>query len=282
MRIFLTGNRGQLGRALETRLAEHVLGSGDLPEWDMTDPDAAIGAICDFRPDIVVHAAALTHVDYCAEHPEEAVRANGVGTYHVALACREIGAMCVAVSTNEVFDGRADRPYQEYDPRSPINPYGYSKLVGEQVVERYAPAYMIVRTSWLYAAGGTNFIHKIIARAETGGPLRVVTDEVGSPTYVNDLADGIARLISVGRPGVFHLTNEGYCSRYEFAQEILRLSGHDVPIEPITSDVFQRASTPPPFAPLANVFAAAQGVRLRSWRQALAEYIRDHASGGSV
>lgn len=248
----------------------------------MTDAAQVVESLRDFRPDVVIHAAALTGVDYCAEHPKEAVLINGVGTYNVALACREVGASLVAISTNEVFDGQAHRPYQEYDRRNPINPYGYSKYVAEQVVERIAPRYVIVRTAWLYAHSGTNFIHKIIARAREDQPLRVVTDEVGSPTYVVDLADALIHLIETDRPGIYHLTNVGACSRYEFAQEILRLVGLDsVPVEPITSDAFERASTPPPYAPLDNVFAAAAGVTMRPWEEALAEYIAQHEQGNA-
>lgn len=277
MRVFITGHRGQLGRALMARLgSEHTLEGGDLPDWDMTDPAQAAERIREAAPDAVIHAAALTNVDYCARNPEEAVRVNGVGTYNIVMACREVGARLIAISTNEVFDGQAQRPYQEYDSRHPANPYGYSKVVAEQVVERFAPDYAIVRTAWLYAPGGVNFIHKILERARAGQPLRVVTDEVGSPTHVEDLADGLAKLLAVGKPGVFHLTNAGACSRYEFAQEIVRLAGLDVDIEPITSDAFERASTPPPYAPLDNVFAAALGISLRLWQDALAEYITAH------
>ncbi len=279
MRIFITGHKGQLGRELQAQLGDHVLAGGDRPEWDMTDATQVEAALREFQPEVVIHTAALTDVDYCAEHPDEALRVNGVGTYNVALACREVGALLVAISTNEVFDGQATRPYQEYDARRPINPYGYSKYVAEQVVERFAPRYMIVRTAWLYAPGGVNFVHKILARARAGGPLRVVTDEVGSPTYVRDLAGALVQLVMLRKPGVYHLTNAGSCSRYEFACEIVRLAGLDVPVEPITSAAFQRASTPPPYAPLQNVFAAALGVTLRPWQEALAEYIAQYERG---
>jgi dTDP-4-dehydrorhamnose reductase len=280
MRIFVTGSEGQLGTVLRASLAEagHEVAGGDLPGWDMMDGRQVEVGLRAFAPDVVLHAAALTNVDYCAEHPQEAVRINGVGTYNVALACREIGAQIVAISSNEVFDGTADRPYEEYDPRRPINPYGRSKAVAEQVVERFAPDYMIVRTAWLYAPGGTNFIHKILERARSGGPLRVVTDEVGSPTYAVDLADGLTRLIALGRPGIYHLANAGACSRHEFAEAIVELAGLDTPVEPITSDAFDRPSTPPPYSPLANVFAAALGVTMRPWREALAAYLAEHES----
>ncbi|MBN1312509.1 MAG: dTDP-4-dehydrorhamnose reductase [Anaerolineae bacterium] len=278
MRIFITGHKGQLGKVLRTSLVAegHTLLGGDLPEWEMTDAEQVMESLQVFSPDVVIHSAALTNVDYCAENPEEAVRINGVGTYNVALACREVDALLVAISTNEVFDGRAKRPYQEYDQCNPVNPYGYSKYVAEQVVERLAPRYMIVRTAWLYASGGVNFIHKIIARARSGSRLRVVTDEVSSPTYVNDLAAALLDLLEVGRPGIYHLTNAGECSRYHFAQEILRLIGLDVSIEPISLDDFVRPSMPPAYAPLANVFGAAAGIELRPWQEALAEYVAQY------
>lgn len=275
MRIFITGHKGQLGKVLRARLVAegHTILGGDLPEWEMTRADQVLESLRVFSPEIVIHAAALTDVDYCAGHPKEAVRVNGVGTYNVALACRELGALLVAISTNEVFDGSATRPYQEYDQRHPISPYGYSKFVAEQVVERFAPHYMIVRTSWLYASGGVNFIHKIIARARGAERLRVVTDEVSTPTNVVDLAAALMELIHTGRPGIYHLVNAGECSRYEFAREIVRLIGLNVPIEPIHLADFVRPSAPPPYAPLANVFGAAAGVELRPWQDALAEFI---------
>jgi dTDP-4-dehydrorhamnose reductase len=275
VRIFITGHKGQLGKVLRASLVAegHTLLGGDLPEWEVSNVDQVLESLRVFSPDVVIHAAALTDVDYCARNPEEAGRVNGVGTYNVALACQEVDALLVAISTNEVFDGRASRPYQEYDQRNPINPYGYSKCVGEQVVERFAPHYMIVRTAWLYASGGVNFIHKIIAKARGGERLRVVTDEVSTPTHVGDLAAALVQLVEIGRPGIYHLVNAGECSRYDFAQEIVRLIGLDVPIEPIHLADFVRPSTPPAYAPLANVFAAAAGVELRPWQHALAEYV---------
>lgn len=276
MRVFVTGHRGQLGKALNARLeSPGVEFSGkDLPEWDMLDLAQVRQSLRDFKPDVVIHTAALTAVDYCAEHPEEAVRINGVGTYNIAIACQDIGALLVAVSTNEVFDGTARRPYQEYDQRNPINPYGYSKFVAEQVVERHCSRYIIARTAWLYAPGGKNFIHKIMERAHSGQPVRVVTDEIGSPTHVGDLADALIALARTDCPGIYHMVNSGECSRYEFASEILRLAQIDTPIEPTSLADFSRPSTPPPYAPLANIFGAAAGVTLRSWQAALADYMQ--------
>lgn len=275
MRVFITGHRGQLGKALQARATSQGIqfDGGDLPDWEMLNPSGVLESLRRFQPDVVIHAAALTQVDYCAEHPDEAVRINGVGTYNVALACCEVNALMVAISTNEVFDGSASRPYQEYDIRRPINPYGYSKFVAEQVVERFARRYMIVRTAWLYASGGRNFIHKIAGKAQAGEPLTVVTDEVSTPTNADDLAAAVLKLAATDRPGIYHLTNAGHCSRYEFAQEIVRLAGHTASISPTTLAEFQRPSSPPPYAPLANIFAAAAGVEMRPWQEALAEFM---------
>jgi dTDP-4-dehydrorhamnose reductase len=254
VRIFITGHDGQLGSALQHTLLGHTVDGASLPTgWDMTDLPQVMERFQAFRPNVVIHTAALTNVDYCAQHPNEALRVNGVGSYNVALGCRAVNATMIAISTNEVFDGRASVPYQEYDRRNPINAYGASKLVAEQVIERFAPRYMIVRTAWLFAPGGVNFIHKILARARAGEPVRVVTDEVGSPTYAPDLAQAIAGLIERNQPGLFHLVNSGECSRYEFARTILECAGlGDVAIEPIRSSDFSRPSVPPLYCPLAT------------------------------
>ncbi len=274
MRIFITGCKGQLGRALYAALAEHTLAGCDLPELDVTDRVAIARAIADFTPDVVIHAAAWTDVDGCARDPERAYRANALGTQNVALACAACSAALAYVSTNEVFDGTAMEPYREWDNMNPINPYGKSKAAGEWFVCHLLTRFYIVRTAWLYAPGGRNFPHRIIQLADETGALRVVADEVSNPTYAPDLAAAIAALIQTGAYGVYHLTNAGYCSRYDFACEILRLSGREhVPVEPIALADFRRASTPPRFAPLANTAAAALGITLRPWQEALAEFL---------
>jgi dTDP-4-dehydrorhamnose reductase len=275
MRVFITGCKGQLGQALGVALAEHTVAGCDLPELDITDREAIGTAIADFAPDVVIHAAAWTDVNGCALDPEEAYRVNALGTQNVVLASAARGAAMVYVSTNEVFDGTATEPYREWDPPRPINPYGRSKAAGEWYVRHLLTRFYIARTAWLYAPGGRNFPHRIVQLADERGALRVVTDEVGNPTYAPDLADALASLIRTGAYGVYHLANAGYCSRYDFACEILRISrrGH-VPVEPITLGEWQRPSTPPRFAPLANTAAAALGIELRPWQEALEEFLQ--------
>jgi len=275
MRIFITGCNGQLGRALYAALAEHTLAGCDLPELDITDRSAIGAAIADFGPDVVIHTAAWTDVDGCAREPERAYRVNALGTQNVALACAACGAAMLHISTNEVFDGTATAPYREWDPPHPINPYARSKAAAEWFVRHLLTRFYVARTAWLYASGGRNFPHRIVQLADERGTLRVVTDEVGNPTYAPDLAIAIAALVQTDAYGVYHLTNAGYCSRYDFAREILRISRREhVPIEPITLDDFQRASAPPRFAPLANTAAAVLDIELRPWQEALEEFLK--------
>jgi dTDP-4-dehydrorhamnose reductase len=277
MRIFITGIRGQLGRALVPVLGDHQVSGIDLPECDITDRGAIQEAITRAAPDVVIHCAALTDVDRCAREPELAYRANGLGTQNVTLACQSSQAAMLYVSTNEVFDGASQRAYQEFDAPHPVNPYGVSKLAGEWYAQSLLNRFYIVRTAWLYAPGGRNFPHRMVQLADKRGRLQVVTDEVGSPTYVADLARAIRQLIDAGHYGIYHFANAGACSRFDFAREILRLTGRSaVPVEPITSAAFQRDSTPPAYAPLDNVAGAAIGIRLRPWQQALAEFLQTH------
>jgi dTDP-4-dehydrorhamnose reductase len=274
MRVFITGIRGQLGRVLTETLTDHQVSGVDLPECDITARAQITTAIREAAPDVVIHCAAMTDVDGCAREPQAAYRANGLGTQNVALACQSNGTTMLYVSTNEVFDGSAEQPYREFDAPNPINPYGRSKLAGEWYTRHLLTRFYIVRTAWLYAPGGRNFPHRIIELADERGRLQVVTDEVGSPTYVMDLARAIAQLVRSEQYGIYHLVNEGSCSRLDFAREILRLTGRAaVPVEPTTLAAFQRDSTPPPYAPLANVAGAAIGIQLRPWSQALADFL---------
>ncbi len=277
MRILVTGAKGRLGSRLTALLAAqgHTVTGIDVDEADITQRDAVERAFADARPEVVLHCAALTAVDYCAEHPDEALTVNALGTQNVALACQTSGAALLYVSTNEVFSGERFREHLEYDPPAPVNPYGYSKWAGEQIVRELVPRHYIVRTAWLFAHGGRNFIQAILGRARAGQPLRVVTNEVGNPTYNDDLAAALSQLIATAHYGTYHLTNAGYASRYEFARAVLDLAGYaDVPITPITLAQYPRASRPPRYAVLRNFAAARLGIALRPWRDAVAAFLR--------
>jgi dTDP-4-dehydrorhamnose reductase len=273
MRFVITGYKGQLGQALCQALAGNEILGLDLPEYDIAAADQIIPAIVEAQPDLVIHPAAMTDVDGCEHDPERAFRVNALGTHNVALACERCGAAMVHVSTNEVFDGKLGRPYYEWETPSPLSVYARSKVAAEFYVRTFLQRFYIVRTAWLYARGGSNFVTKILAVADKHGALRVVTDEVSTPTYAPDLAQAIAQLVSTGHYGLYHLTNEGACSRYDWAVKILELSGHgDVPVEAITTDQWPRAAKPPLYAPLANFAGAALGITLRPWQDALRAY----------
>lgn len=273
MRIIITGATGQVGRALQQVLSEQGFNVLSTPRFDVAD-HAIVPQLSALSPELVIHCAAMTHVDGCATDPDTAFKVNAFGTQNVAHACLRCNAEMVYVSTNEVFDGRADRPYREDDRPNPINPYASSKRTGEQMAARYLKTGLyIVRTAWVFSPGGNNFPAKIIAAADAGKSLRVVADEVGNPTYAPDLAQAIAQLIKTRVYGIYHFTNAGYCSRFEFAQEILRQSGRGhIPIEPIALADYPRPSTVPPFTPLANMRGAELGITLRPWQEALKVY----------
>lgn len=275
MRIFITGADGQLGRALQTALADDevvALGHADL---DITDGGALRQAVAEARPEVVVHAAAWTDTAGCEREPEQAMLVNGRGAGIVAEACAEAGAAMVYVSSNEVFDGEKGSPYDEDDATNAINAYASSKLEGERQVAAALEARYIVRTSWLYGPGRVSFPEKILQAARRDGKLRAVTDEIASPTWTVDLAEAIATLVRTKVYGVYHFSNAGWCSRLEWAVEILRLAGMTVvPIEPATMAAFDLPYRKPPFTAIANNNGARLGITLRPWQEALAEHLR--------
>jgi dTDP-4-dehydrorhamnose reductase len=273
MRMVITGHNGQLGRQLVAAFAGHDLLPLDLPADDITDP-RTIERVVNFKPDAIVHAAAYTDVDGAEKDPELAYRANAFGTQNMALASKAAGAAILHVSTNEVFDGLRREAYREWDSINPISTYAHSKAAAERIVLTLAPRPYIVRVAWLFGPGGNNFITKILAGAEKHGGLRVAADEFGNPTYAPDAAVAMARLVQTNHYGIYHLTNSGFCSRFELAAEIMRLAGKpDLPITPILSAEWPRPSTPPLHAVLVNSAAASLGITLRPWRDALAEYV---------
>jgi dTDP-4-dehydrorhamnose reductase len=273
MRVIVTGHKGQLGQALQQTFADHDILGIDLPKHDITDARAICSTLVDWQPDLVVHTAALTDVDGCEQNPDLAFRVNTLGAHNVALACERVGAAMVHISTNDVFDGRLGRPYYEWDTPSPLSVYARSKAGAEFYVRSLLNNCYVVRTSWVYARGGNNFVTKIIAAADKHSTLRVVIDEISAPTYAPDLAAAIRQLVDTRHYGVYHLTNTGFCSRYDWAEKILELAGRGhVPIERITTDQWPRLAPPPLYAPIVNFTASALGITLRAWQDALQAY----------
>jgi dTDP-4-dehydrorhamnose reductase len=282
MRILVTGGKGQLGRELVALLGpNHEVIATDLPELDISDGDGVRRLVRDARPEVVLNPAALTDTRRCEEEPELAHRVNAVGAANVARSCREVGAAMLHVSTNEVFDGRKGAPYVESDQTGPVNAYGRSKLAGEEEVRSLLERCWIVRTAWLYGAGEGDFPAKILAAASGRSELSVVMDEIATPTWARDLAAAIAALIERPRFGIYHLTNSGGCSRFEWTREILRLAGRgEVALKPTTMTEYGAFPVKPPYSVLANREAASLGIELRPWQAALSESFSTHRTNG--
>lgn len=274
MRILITGAQGQVGRALVAALEKHhtIIPTNHTTLDISTLP--SISQIIEQQPDLVIHSAAFTNVDACARQPDLALTVNGLGTKHVALACQQLDIPIVYISTNEVFDGHATAPYREFDSTNPINPYAYSKWVGEQVIQQLVRRFYIVRVAWVFG-GERNFVRTILRLAQERDELAIVDDEIGNPTYAPDIADAINRLIDLPVYGIYHFVNEGHCSRFEFAREILRLADvNHVALKPIKLVDYRRDSTPPAFAALRNFVGATElGIQLRPWQAALNDFL---------
>jgi dTDP-4-dehydrorhamnose reductase len=274
MRILITGGNGMLGRTLQRRLAGHELCVADLPDVDITRQASVTAALATFRPDAVIHGAAMTAVDACETEPDKAFAVNAVGSANVAAACHRHGARLIAISTDYVFRGDLDRPYHEWDEPAPRTVYGASKLAGEQAVRAHCPDHAIVRTAWLYGPGGPSFYHAMLKLgSQAGAPLKVVDDQTGNPTSTDALAGFIARLLETPLCGTFHASCEGDTTWFGFAREIFRLKGLARDLVPCTTAEFPRPAPRP-----ANSRLEKRAMRLHGlppmphWSEALAQF----------
>ena len=276
MRILITGSNGMLGRDLSAHLrARHEVLAADLPEVDITDLGLVQRVFKSAKLDAVIHTAAFTAVDDCEHLPDLAFQVNAEGTRNLALACRDASLPMLYLSTDYVFDGRKPTPYTEDDLPNPLNVYGRSKLEGERHVSEILTAAWIVRTSWLFGPWGKNFVRTILQRAREGNSLRVVDDQFGAPTYTLDLAEKLEEIVMTGNPGVYHVTNRGYCSWFEFAREILRQAGlNHVPLLAIPTSASDRRALRPRNSRLAHSRLESEGLGLLPpWQDALARYL---------
>lgn len=276
MRIVVTGATGMLGQDLVPVLHArgHEVVALSRSALDVTDPSAVRAALTQARPDAVVHAAAYTRVDDAEADPETAWRVNAEGAGHVARAAREVGATLLHVSTDYVFDGQAHTPYPVEAPLAPLNAYGRSKAGGEQAVRDALDAPYIVRTSWLYGHGGPNFVTTMRRLARRQPELRVVTDQVGSPTWTVPLAEALAALLVSNRPGIYHVTGTGHCSWHAFASRIVALEGLSTPVVPVTSEAFPRPAARPAYSVLDGSALGRAGVApLPAWDDSLAAFL---------
>ena len=293
--VLITGSSGMLGIDLCEELAgDYEVYGADLVAnknfiCDITDRKSISDVITKVKPDVVIHTAAWTDVDGCELVKNKAYRINSIGAENVALGCKAAGAALIYISTDFVFDGKKKSAYKETDRPNPLSVYADSKFKGEEAVKKAIKNYFIIRTSWLYGKNGKNFVDTIIEKSKTDKELRVVDDQVGSPTYTVDFAKAIHVLLdrvfvkreasSVKRYGIYHITNSGSVSWYEYAKTILGLTGSDSRALPISSKELNRPAKRPAMSVLDNSkFIALTGYRMRNWKTALKEYLSGRES----
>ena len=278
MKVLVTGAKGQLGTDLMNELAKRgIEGIGvDVQEMDITDAEACRCVIKNSGADAVIHCAAYTAVDAAEDNVDLCRRINGEGTRNVAQACKEADTKLMYISTDYVFDGQGTRPWEPDDERHPLNVYGQTKYEGELAVEELSDKYFIVRIAWVFGVAGKNFIKTMLRLGKERGAVSVVDDQIGSPTYTYDLARLLVDMIQTDKYGRYHATNEGLCSWYEFAKEIFRQAGMDVPVTPVSSDQFPAKAARPSNSRLSKEKLSENGFeRLPAWQDALGRFLKE-------
>lgn len=278
MKLLVTGVKGQLGydvcKVLSARGIEHR--GVDIEDFDITNVQATHDYIAAYRPDGVIHCSAWTAVDRAEDELEKVRAVNAEGSRNIASVCKEIGAKLVYISTDYVFPGTGDRFYEPDDPTGPLGAYGVTKLEGEQAVQALLERYFIVRVSWVFGKNGNNFVRTMLRLAETKSELNVVCDQIGSPTYTADLAPLLCDMVVSEKYGVYHATNEGICSWAEFAEEIFRLAGKRVKVNPVPTSEYPTRAARPLNSRMSKAKLEEMGFsRLPDWHDALVRYLRE-------
>lgn len=287
MKTLLIGADGQLGSDLKKIYPAAELVPLNRPDLDITDYAAVDAILAQRRPDIVINTAAYHRVDECEQYPDQALDVNALAVRNLAVACNKISAVLVHFSTDYVFDGESDRPYTEQDAPRPVNAYAISKLAGEFFIRAYSEKYFLLRVCGLYGIAGsrgkgTNFVETMLKLAREGKPIKVVNDQVLTPTYTRALAPRIKALIETGKFGLYHMTCEGQCSWYEFARAIFELSGIRASLSPTTSVDFYTPAKRPRYSVLENELLKklTSVPSMPHWRDALAEYLEERKQAG--
>lgn len=278
MKIMVTGAAGQLGRDVLARLnALGMITLGvDREDFSLTDGPAVMAAVRAFRPDGIIHCAAYTAVDRAESEPETCVEVNGLGTLNVVRAALAVDARLLYVSTDYVFPGEGDQPHEVTSPTGARNVYGLSKAQGEEAVRSLMTRYFIVRTSWVFGRHGGNFVKTMLQLGRERSEVRVVNDQIGSPTYTVDLARLLCAMIQTEKYGVYHATNEGFCSFAEFAAEIMHLARRRCIVMPIPSADYPTPAHRPLNSRLSKAsLDAAKFDRLPAWQDALARFLQE-------
>ncbi len=278
--MLVTGVKGQLGydvvKELEKRKIE-CLGV-DIDDFDITDETAVTAFIKNYNPGAVIHCSAYTAVDKAEDNPELCRKVNAEGSRNIARVCREINAKMIYISTDYVFSGTGDQPYEVDDPTGPTSVYGMTKLEGEWAVKEVLQKYFIVRISWVFGKNGNNFVKTMLRIGKERDEVNVVCDQIGSPTYTSDLAPLLCDMVASEKYGTYHATNEGYCSWAEFAQEIFKQADYSTNVRYIsTSEYPTRAKRPSNSRMSKKSLDKAGFKRLSSWKDALSRYLNEIA-----
>jgi dTDP-4-dehydrorhamnose reductase len=279
-KVLVTGAGGMLARAALPAFAAagHEVRGLARAELDVTELGAVRRAVTAFRPDAVLHLASFTHVDRCETESDRAFQVNAAGARNVAQAAAEAGAVVVALSSDYVFGGDAATPYREYDAAAPRSVYGASKWAGEQAIREVNPRHQIVRTSWLFGAGGPNFVDTVLGRARAGEALRVVDDQRGSPTWTGHLAEGLVRLLGTGALGTFHCTNRGECTWYDLAAFVLGRAGVPAALARTDTASFPRPARRPAYSVLSPaLFEHATAWHMPPWQEGVERHLSQAA-----
>lgn len=278
MKVLVTGAQGQLGTDMVLCLERHsaqyqVFGFGRT-DLDITDVAQISKIFEQVKPDVVIHIAAYTQVDQAEMDRDRAYAVNALGTRNLVLEAEKFGAKFVYISTDYVFDGQKGAPYSERDRTNPQGVYGQTKRAGEEFVISLSSKYFIVRTSWVYGKYGANFVKTMLKLGSAGKPLKVVDDQFGSPTYTVDLALFLLQLIESDRYGIYHATNSGSCSWYEFAKKIFEETGMQVELNPCTTEDFPRPAPRPAYSVLDHAGIKLNGFEdLRPWQEGLKDFL---------
>lgn len=281
--ILVTGASGQLGseiRELSGRYGGYDFVFTDITEFDITDPEAAAAFIREFSPSWIINCAAYTAVDRAEDEEEQATLINGTGVQNIVHALDKTDCRLIHISTDYVFDGMSATPYRETDQPSPASAYGRSKLAGEKAAMRW-PHTMLIRTSWLYSSHGNNFVKTILSKAGSSQSINVVFDQIGSPTYASDLASAILEIISgvirnrhIFLPGIFNYSDEGVCSWYDLAVEVIAAAGSECQVTPVRSEAYPSKVQRPPYSVLdKSKIRECYGLEIPHWRSSLIKCI---------
>ena len=283
MRVFVTGANGQVGREVARVLKGAPLYLAT-HETDNVSDQRIVESIVRERPDLVIHAAAMTDVDACEREPEAASRVNEEGTRLVARGAAQAGAFLVTISTDYVFDGDKGTSYVESDQPHPINVYGQSKLAGERAARNETDRVCVVRTAWVFGLGKNHFITIVLNRLRQGEPVRAVIDKYGSPTSTKDLVAAMLRLVERRATGIYHVAGAGSCNWFEYAEQILKSAGRSHQLEPIQFADLNRPASRPANSALASERLPALGIMMRGWREMVEDYLLTHecTAGGPV